>query len=67
MQGPRLVEIGSYQTLLEQSRNFFYQAHCLAWKANIYKVEEDNFEGLTPVVNEEAAQRFPPLDLAPGQ
>ena len=63
----RLVEIASHQTLLEQARNISDQTHCLAWEAHVYKVEEDNFEWQTRIVNEEAAQRFLPLDLAPGQ
>jgi len=40
----QLVEIDSYQTLLERLRNFFDQTHCLAWETYVYMVEEHNFE-----------------------
>ena len=63
----RLVEISEHQTLQQQFQNIFDQTHCLAWEAYVRKIEEDNFEWQIRVINEEAAQRFLPLDLAPGQ
>jgi len=40
----QLIEIDSYQTLLEQLRNFFDQTQRLAWETYVYMVEEHNFE-----------------------
>ncbi len=63
----RLVEIASHQTLQYQSQNIFDQTHSLAWEASVWKIEEDNFDWQTRILNEEAAQRVLPLDIARDQ